>query len=89
MQLVARVSMSACEPGRPTANRRHHTTIGLLDFEGSSRLAGGEERATGYRLSRRYSLRDPFMGLPAVSGAPMDAQNVTSPSAIRYIAIYA
>ena len=52
-------------------------------------LAGGEERATGYRLSRRYSLRDPFMGLPAVSGAPMDAQNVTSPSAIRYIAIYA
>jgi hypothetical protein len=81
--------MSAYEPRRPTANRRHHTTIGLLDFEGSSRLAGGEERATGYRLSRRYSLRDPFMGLPAVSGAPMDAQNVTSPSAIRYIAIYA
>jgi hypothetical protein len=89
MQGIARVSLSSYEPRRPTANRRYHTTIGLLDFEGSSRLAGGEERATGYRLSRRYSLPDPFMGLPAVSGAPMDAQNVTSPSAIRYIAIYA
>jgi hypothetical protein len=50
------------------------TTIGLLDFEESSRLAGGEERATGYRPSRSYSWWDPFMGLPAVSGALMDTQ---------------